>query len=130
MAELAARGRHAGQLSQRIVQSLPTPLRDHVTFAGLHHDRLLLLVESPAWVTRARMEQARILAAVRSLGLAATSVTTRVLPIQEPGDTQTGATPAPMRADSIRAAAKAIADPGLHALFLELAARAEGRPAE
>lgn len=104
---------------------LPTPLREHVGFAGLRNDRLLLLVESPAWATRARMDQARILAAVHSLGLAASSVTAKVAPIPAPsGDSVTAQPMSPRTAQSIRDAASAIADPDLRALFLELAAPA------
>lgn len=113
-------------MSQRIVPLLPTPLREHVGFAGLRNDRLLLLVESPAWATRARMDQAHILAAVHSLGLAASSVTARVAPFPAPsGDSAPVRPLSPRTAQTIRDAASAIADPDLRALFLELAAVAE-----
>lgn len=126
MADLAARAREVDRLSQRIVPLLPTPLRDHVSHAGLRNDRVLLLVESPVWATRARMDQSRVLAAVHSLGLAATSVTTRVMPIPASnGDSATARSPSPHTAQCIRAAAQAISDPDLRALFLELAAAAD-----
>ncbi|MGH8144940.1 MAG: DciA family protein [Rhodanobacteraceae bacterium] len=122
MADLAARAREVDHLSQRIVPLLPTPLREHVGFAGLRHDRLLLLVESPAWATRARVEQACILAAVRSLGLAATSVMTKVVPLTAPsGNSATARQLSPRAAATIRAAASTIADPELRAAFEELA---------
>lgn len=105
-----------------MVPLLPTPLRDHVWHAGLRNDRVLLLVESPAWATRARMDQGRILAAVHSLGLAATSVTAKVVPLPVPPvESATLRTLSPHAAETIRAAASAIADPELRALFLELA---------
>ena len=106
-------------------------MREHVGFAGLRNDRVLLLVESSAWATRARMEQSRILAAVHSLGLAASSVTAKVMPLRAPADGST-ATPSltPRAAQSIRTAASAIADPDLRVLFLELAAIAESPPTE
>ena len=126
MADLAARAREVDRLSQRIVPLLPAPLRDHVSHAGLRNDHVLLLVESPVWATRARMDQARILAAVHSLGLAATSVTTRMMPIPASnGDSATVRSPSPHTAQRIRAAAQAISDPDLRALFLELAAVAD-----
>lgn len=113
-------------MSQRIVPLLPIPLRDHVRHAGLRNDRVLLLVESPAWATRARMDQSRILAAVHSLGLAATSVAAKVMPLPAShGDSASVLSPSPRAAKHIRAAAMAISDPDLHALFLELAALAE-----
>jgi hypothetical protein len=126
VADLAARAREVDRTSQRIVPLLPSPLREHVGFAGLRNDRVLLLVESSAWATRARMEQSRILAAVHSLGLAASSVTAKVMPLLAPID-GSAATPAltPQAGQAIRAAASAIADPDLQALFLELAATAD-----
>jgi len=110
---------------------LPAPLREHVGFAGVRNDRVLLLVESSAWATRVRMEQSRILAAVHSLGLAASSVTAKVMPLRAPAD-GSAATPSltPRAAQTIRAAASAIADPDLRALFLELATSAGNPPAE
>jgi hypothetical protein len=126
VADLAARAREVDLTCQRIVPNLPTPLREHVGFAGPRNDRLLLLVESPVWATRARMDQARILAAVHSLGFAASSVAAKVAPPMAPsGDSLTTRPPSPGSARAIRAAASAIADPDLRALFLELAALAE-----
>lgn len=77
------------------------------------------------------MEQTRILAAVHSLGLAASSVTAKVAPLPTPSGSS-AAMPAltPRAAHAIRAAASAIADPDLRALFLELAALAENPPGE
>lgn len=122
VADLAARARDVDRLSQRIVPLLPAPLREHVSHAGLHNDRILLLVESPVWVTRVRMEQDRVLAAVRSLGLAANSVTAKVMPPLAPSEAAATTPPlSPRAGQTIRAAASAIADPELRALFLELA---------
>ncbi|HET7611508.1 MAG TPA: DciA family protein [Rhodanobacteraceae bacterium] len=126
VADLAARARVVDLVSQRIVPCLPTPLRDHVGFAGLRNDRLLLLVESPAWATRARMDRARILAAVHSLGFAASSVAAKVAPCLAPSSDSAAPRPLSSRgAQTIRAAASAISDPELRACFLELAAAAE-----
>jgi hypothetical protein len=131
VADLAARARDVDRLSQRIVPSLPAPLREHVGFAGLRNDRVLLLVDSPVWATRARMEQTRILAAVHSLGLAASSVTAKVMPFAASVDSS-AATPSltPQAARNIRTAATAITDPDLRARFLELAALAESPSAK
>ncbi|HEX5353737.1 MAG TPA: DciA family protein [Rhodanobacteraceae bacterium] len=130
IADLAARAREIDRISQRIVPLLPTPLREHVGFVGLRNDRVLLLVESPAWATRARMQQTHILAAVRSLGMAASSITTKVAPLPVPsgGSAATQAS-TPHAAQTLRAAATAIADPDLRELLLELAANAESRSA-
>jgi hypothetical protein len=126
VADLTARAREVDRLSQQIVPLLPMPLRKHVSHAGLRNDRVLLLVESPVWASRARMDQAGILAAVHGLGLAATSVTTKVMPIQAPNEDSATPRPAsPQTAQHIRAAAMAVSDPDLRALFLELAALAD-----
>lgn len=131
VADLAARARDVDRLSQRIVPLLPTPLREHVSHAGLHNDRILLLVESPVWATRVRMEQDRVLAAVRSLGLAANSVTAKVMPPRASSGTGATAPPLSPRArQSIRDAASSIADPELRTLFLELADHAESPSAK
>ncbi|TAN08393.1 MAG: DUF721 domain-containing protein [Rhodanobacteraceae bacterium] len=130
IADLAARAREIDLLSQRIIPLLPIPLRHHVQYASVRNDRILLLVESPVWATRARMEQAHILAAVHGIGLAATSVTAKVVPIQAPhGSSATARPPSPHTAQCIREAAKAIKDPDLKALFDELAAWADRPPA-
>lgn len=130
MANLAARARELDHLSQRIVPLLPVPLRDHVRHAGVRSDRVLLLVESSAWATRARTDQARILAAIRGLGLAATSVIAKVVPVRPPGDDLvTARRPSRQAAPHIRAAARGISDPELQALFLQLADLAEHPPA-
>lgn len=126
VADLAARAREIDLLSQRIIPLLPAPLRDHVNHVGLRNDRVLLLVESPVWATRVRMEHSRILAAVHGLGLAASSVAAKVVPpsMQDQAAT-TARPPSPGTAQRIRAAAKVISDPDLHAQFLELAALAD-----
>lgn len=122
VSDLVARAHQVDQLSQRIVPSLPSPLRAHVSYAGLRHDQVLLLVESPAWATRVRTDQARILASVHSVGLAASSVAAKVVPRAVALTAATRPLPAPPHtARGIRAAAAAIADPDLRDLFLALA---------
>ncbi|MGH8124917.1 MAG: DciA family protein [Rhodanobacteraceae bacterium] len=131
VADLAARAHQIDHISQRIVPLLPSPLREHVVFAGLRNDRVLLLVESSAWATRARVQQTRILAAVHSLGLAASSVTARVAPLTtSSGDSVALPALTPRAAQTLRAAASAVTDPDLRTLFLGLAAHAENPPAE
>lgn len=126
VADLAARARELDLLSRRLIPLLPAPLRDHVQYAALRNDRILLLVESPIWATRVRMDQRHILDAARGLGLAATSVTTKVVPIQAPR-TQPDAIrpPSPHTAQHLRAAAENMADPELRAMFVALADLAE-----
>jgi hypothetical protein len=72
------------------------------------------------------MDQARILAAVHSLGFAASSVAAKVAPpLALAGESLTTRPLSPGSGRALRAAASAIADPDLRALFLELAALAE-----
>lgn len=125
VADLAARARDVDRLSQRLVPALPAPLREHVWHASLRNDRVLLLVESPAWATRARLDQTRILEALHAIGLAAASVTARVVPLPAtPGDNAVPFRLSATAARTLRAAADATADPELRALFLELAGHA------
>lgn len=129
VADLAARAREVERLSQRIVPLLPTPLRDHTGFAGVRNDHVLLLVDSPVWATRVRMHQSHILSSIRSLGVAATSVTARVVPSESSyGPPAAAPVASPRTAQTIRAAARAISDPDLRASFLDLARLAEGPP--
>lgn len=126
IANLAARARELDHLSARIVPLLPAPLRDHVRYAGLHNDRVLLLVDSPAWCARVRMDRPRILASIHGIGFAAATVLARVLPTpDQPVAAAAVRRPGPGAARHIRAAAVAVTDPELHARFLELAVLAE-----
>lgn len=126
MADLAARARELDLLSRRLVPLLPVPLREHVQYAALRNDRVLLLVESPIWATRVRMDQRRILDAAHELGLAATSVTTKVVPIQAPHAQPIAVRPpSPHAAEHLRAAAATMTDPELRAMFVALADLAE-----
>lgn len=122
VSDLVARAHQVDLLSQRIAAVLPPPLRTHVRYAALRQDQVLLLVASSAWATRVRADQARILANVRSLGLAAHSVAAKVVPPAVAFDATTCLSPAPPHAArGIRAAAAAVSDPELRALFLALA---------
>lgn len=126
---LAARGRDLDRMSRRIIPLLPEPLAGHVRYAGLRNDRIVLLVESPVWASRARMDAPRVLAAVRKLGVAATSVSAKVLRASTAADAPVVVSrPAPHTAQSIRAAAPTIADPELRALLLELADLSADQP--
>ena len=127
IAEFAARARELDLLSQRIVPALPAPLRDHVRWANLRNDQLLLLVDAPAWATRARMEQRQILSQVRRLGLAAATLATRVMPRSgpDPSDNTTTRPAAQDPAQRLRSMAAMLTDPELKAFCLELASSKE-----
>lgn len=124
---LSARARELDNLDQQLRRSLPPPLNDRLHYAGLRGTRATLLAESPAWASRARMAQPRILAALRALGVQAETILVKVV-IAPPRPAEPNAS-LPISAASarhLRAAAKAIADPELRALFLEMASFAEG----
>lgn len=127
VAEFAARARELDLLSQRIVPVLPAPLRDHVRWANLRNDQLLLLVDAPAWATRARMEQRQILSQLRRLGLAAATLATRVMPSAgpAPADAATTRPTATNPARRLRSMAAMLTDPELKAFCLELASSKE-----
>lgn len=90
--------------------------------AGLRNDHILLLVDSPVWATRARIDETRILAAVHSAGVAARSVKAKVVPLAAlRTDSATARRLSPRTAEALRAAATTITDPDLRAALLELA---------
>lgn len=125
---LSARARELDNLDQQFRRSLPPPLNDRLHYAGLRGTRATLLAENSTWVARARMAQPRILAALRALGVPAETILVKVAVVAPPRPVEPNAS-LPLSAASaqhLRAAAKAIADPELRALFLELASFAEG----
>lgn len=59
----------AGELSRldRLLRTLlPAPLSDHVRTCALHGDELVLQADTPAWSTRLRLEQVRLVELLRS----------------------------------------------------------------
>ena len=123
---LSARARELDNLDQQLRQSLPPPLNERLHYAGLRGTRATLLAPSPTWASRARMAQPRILAALRALGVQAETILVKVVaaPLQ-PAEPIASLPLSAASARHLRAAAKAIADPELQALFLELASFAE-----
>lgn len=123
---LGARARELDALDQRLRQSLPPPLNKRLHYAGLRGTRATLLVESSTWAARARMAQPKILAALRALGVQAETILVKVVIAPPPPAEPTASLPlSAASARHLRAAAKAIADPELQALFLEMASSAE-----
>lgn len=123
---LSARARELDNLDQLLRQSLPSPLNERLRYAGLRGTRASLLASSPTWASRARMAQPKILAALRALGVPAETLLIKVVAAPLPQAEPTASLPLSAgSARHLRAAAKAIADPELQALFLELASFAE-----
>lgn len=123
---LSARARELDNLDQQLRQSLPPPLNERLRYAGLRGSRATLLAPSPAWASRARMAQPKILAALRALGVQAETILVKVVAAPpQPAEPIASLPLSAASARHLRAAAKAIADPELQALFLELASFAE-----
>ena len=120
---LSARARELDELDRRFRQALPAPLNERLRLAGLRGNRAVLLAPSPAWATRARTAAPRVLTILRTLGLNADSVLVKVVP-EAPvrGEPITSLPPlSAASASHLRSAAKAMSDPALRDLFLELA---------
>jgi hypothetical protein len=123
---LSARARELENLDQQLRRSLPPPLNERLRYAGLRGTRATLLAPSPTWASRARMAQPKILAALRALGVPAETILVKVVTAPPPPAEPLASVPlSAASARHLRAAAKAIADPELQALFLELASFAE-----
>lgn len=123
---LSARARELDNLDQQLRHSLPPPLNERLRYAGLRGTRATLLAPSSTWASRARMAQPKILAALRALGVQAETILVKV--VVAPSQPAEPIASLPLSAASarhLRAAAKAIADPELQSLFLELASFAE-----
>jgi hypothetical protein len=130
VADLAARGRELDHLNRQLRPRLPSNLGERITLAALRNDCAILHAPSPAWAARARMEQGRILTALRALGVAVAAIRVRVS-TEPAADLHAGrsAPMSPAAARRLRAAAASMTDPELRALFLELASSADTRPA-
>lgn len=75
-------------LDQRLRTCLSPPLDAHARLANVDRDRLVYLVDSPAWHARLRMAGPGLLDAARSLGLQVTTLVVRIgRPVARPEDT-------------------------------------------
>jgi hypothetical protein len=123
---LSARARELDNLDQQLRRSLPPPLNERLRYAGLRGTRATLLAPSSTWASRARMAQPKILAILRALGVQAETILVKVVNAPPPPAEPNASVPlSAASARHLRAAAKAIADPELQALFLEMASFAE-----
>lgn len=127
VASLAKRARELDQLDRQLRATLPAPMRDQIRFADLRDGRLVFLAPSSAWAARVRLYQTQILEAARAIGTQAHSVAVKVAPLPPVEIIPDRHRPlSNSAARHLRAAAASLADPGLKALFLELASKAEG----
>ncbi len=66
---LVERSHHWRRLDRRLRALLPAPLASHCRLAGLRQRTLVLLVDSPAWATRARLSVPLLLRRLRAEGV-------------------------------------------------------------
>ena len=101
-------------VDQRLRPCLPAALAAHARLANVDRDRLVFLVDAPAWHARLRMHGPQLLDAARSLGLQVTTVVARV------------ARPAPQPQEAGRRQAVPMSDASRRALEAALASLTEG----
>ncbi|HHW4680108.1 MAG TPA: DciA family protein [Xylella taiwanensis] len=68
------------KLDQQLRSQLPATLANQCRLANVNGKKLVFLVESPAWHTKLRLSESRLLDAARSIGLMATQVIIKTLP--------------------------------------------------
>lgn len=66
LARLCAQAGELSRVNRLLTAVLPAPLAPHVRACAIHQDTLVLQTDSPVWSTRLRLEQQRLLAAIRA----------------------------------------------------------------
>lgn len=133
---LLARLDERNQTTRIVRPLLPDELQPRCQQASLEKGCLTLVVESPAWVAKARLAAPRVLAALGRKGLSVKRCKVRVSPpmmdgawqTEEGGDTDAASRHRPSRLSTTAAlhleqAAAAETDPELSACFRRMAAR-------
>jgi hypothetical protein len=120
---LADRARALDALDRRLRPLLPAAVARETRLADIRNGRIVFLASSPIWASRIRLHQAALLAEARAaLGDAIERFAVKVAPL--PTVPPEPARPKPLSAAAarhLRATAKAISDPELRALYLQLA---------
>ena len=60
---------HLMALNQRLAHQLPDPLAQHCQIAALERRTLTIVVSSPAWATRLRLQQHRLIKAFQDIAI-------------------------------------------------------------
>lgn len=109
------------QLNAQLAHLLPLPLSLHCTAAGVSNRTLTLLVESPAWATRLRLQTPSIIKGLRNFQIEA--LTVKVRPPQTTPQTPSRARPrmSPETANLLNNLAETTGDPKLKLALLRLA---------
>jgi hypothetical protein len=120
---LADRARALDALDQRLRSLLPAAVARETRLADVRDGRIVFLASDPTWASRIRLHQATLLAEARTaLGGGVERFAVKVAPL--PAVPPEPAKPKPLSAATarhLRAAAKALPDPELRALYLQLA---------
>jgi len=119
---LVDRARWLDAADQRLRRHLPPALAAALRLANVDGDTVVLLVPTPAWKARLRLETTTLLVAAHAAGIEARAVTLKVLPPVAPSPARPGASLSTVARASLEAAARSVADPELRAQLLRLAA--------
>ncbi|MGL6290340.1 MAG: DciA family protein [Silanimonas sp.] len=122
LAALVARAQWLDAADQRFRRHLPPALAGQVRLANVDRGTMVVVVPSPAWKARLRMDTALLLAAADAAGIEARSVTLKVVPPDAPLPDRPGAPLSAKARATLEAAAQSVADPDLKAQLLRLAA--------
>lgn len=126
LARLRDQAGELARLDRLLATLLPEPLSRHVRACAVHAGQLVLQVDAPAWSTRLRLEQQRLLEQLRGLPEQATlsSMRVTVAAAAQPAER------APRKPEISAAAAQALAqcaesqtDPALRASLTRLSRR-------
>lgn len=119
---MIARAQWLDAADQRFRRHLPPALAGQVRLANVDRGTMVVVVPSPAWKARLRMDTALLLAAADAAGIEARSVTLKVVPPDAPLPERPGAPLSAKARATLEAAAQSVADPDLKAQLLRLAA--------
>jgi hypothetical protein len=126
LATVIARAQWLDAADQRFRRHLPPALAGQVRLANVDRGTMVVVVPSPAWKARLRMDTALLLAAADAAGIEARSVTLKVVPPDAPLPERPGAPLSAKARATLEAAAQSVADPDLKAQLLRLAASGRG----
>ena len=121
LAAVIARAQWLDAADQRFRRHLPPALAGQLRLANVDRGTVVVVVPSPAWKARLRMDTALLLAAATAAGLDARAVTLKVVPPQRPLPERPGAPLSAAARATLEAAAQSVADPDLKAQILRLA---------
>lgn len=119
---MLARAQWLDAADQRFRRHLPPALAGHVRLANVDRGTVVVVVPSPAWKARLRMDTALLLAAAHTAGIEAYAVNLKVVPPSAPSPERRGAPLSAVARATLETAAQSVADPELKAQLLRLAA--------